>query len=227
MALHFTHRTFAFLTELSANNEREWFRANKSRYEDDVKAPALRFISDFAEPLREISPHFQADPRAVGGSLHRIYRDPRFSRDKTPYKTSVGVHFRHEAGRGAHVPGFYLHAEPGNCFVGCGIWRPAGPALRQIREAIDDDPDGWLRASRDPGFTAAFELSGDSLIGTPRGFTVDHPLIKDLRRKDFIAVSRIGENDIISDNLMSLFAQLCRSAAPFQRWLCGATGVAY
>ena len=227
MASYFAPRTFAFLTELAVNNEREWFRVNKSRYEDDVKAPALRFIADFAEPLQEISPHFRADPRAVGGSLYRIYRDTRFSRDKTPYKTSVGVHFRHEAGKGAHAPGFYLHAEPGNCFVGCGIWRPAGLALRQIREAIDEDPDGWMLASRDPGLTAAFELSGDSLVRAPKGFSVDHPQIEDLRRKDFIAVTRIGESDVVSDNLLDLFTQLCRSAAPLQRWLCGAIGVAY
>ena len=120
---YFTPRTFAFLSELAASNNREWFRANKSRYDDDVKEPALRFISDFSEPLKGISPHFRADPRANGGSLFRIYRDTRFSKDKSPYKTATGIHFRHEAAKDAHAPGFYLHIQPGNCAVGMRLAR--------------------------------------------------------------------------------------------------------
>ena len=227
MASYFTPRVFDFLAELAANNNREWFLANKPRYENDVKLPALRFIGDFTEPLAGISPHFRADPRPVGGSLFRIYRDTRFSRDKSPYKTAAGIHFRHEAAKSAHAPGFYLHLEPGNCFVGCGIWRPAGPALRQIRESMAEDPEAWLRASRDEALRSAFELSGDSLVRAPRGFSVDHPLIEDLRRKDFIAVTRLPEELIVSDELLDAFARLCRTAEPFQRWLCGAIGVAY
>ena len=223
----FTPRTFSFLSELAANNNREWFLANKPRYEADVKEPALRFISDFSTPLKGISRLFRADPRANGGSLFRIYRDTRFSKDKTPYKTATGIQFRHEAGRDAHAPGFYLHIQPGQCFMGCGSWHPGGPALRQIRESIDEDPDAWKRASRGARFRKTFELSGDSLIRAPKGFSVDHPLIEDLRRKDFIAVVQLAEEDLISDGFLDRFAELCRTAAPFQRWLCRATGVPY
>ncbi len=222
MPPHFTPALFDFLAELAANNEREWFRANKSRYDGDVKEPALRFISDFAPHLGRISPRFRADPRANGGSLFRIYRDTRFSKDKRPYKTHTGIHFRHEAARDAHAPGFYLHLQPGNVFAGVGIWRPGGPALRGIREAIDEDPDAWLRASGDRRFRASFELAGDSLIRAPRGFGVDHPLIVDLRRKDFIGVARLDEDAVLSPDFMTVFAELCRDAGPFQRWLCGA-----
>ncbi len=221
----FTPRTFVFLSELAANNNREWFRANKSRYDHDVKEPALRFISDFAEPLKEISPHFRADPRANGGSLFRIYRDTRFSKDKSPYKTHTGIHFRHEAYRDAHAPGYYLHIQPGNCFMGGGIWRPAGPTLRKIREAIDKDGDAWREASCDPQFRATFELAGDSLIRAPKGFSVDHPLIEDLRRKDFIGVAPLSEDALMSPGFLDTFTRLCRAASPFQRWLCGAVGV--
>ena len=224
---YFTPATFGFLTELATNNNREWFHAHKSRYESDVKDPALRFIIDFGPRLARISTRFRADPRANGGSLFRIYRDMRFSSDKSPYKTYTGIHFRHEAARDVHAPGFYLHLEPGSVFVGCGVWRPAGPALRKIREAIDEEPDAWLRASRDEGFQGAFELSGDSLIRAPKGFTPAHPLIEDLRRKDFIGVAQLDEEAVSSEGFLKLFGQLCRDAVPFQRWLCGALGVGY
>ena len=224
---HFTPATFTFLTELAANNNREWFRANKSRYDGGIKEPALKFISDFAPHLAQLSPHFRADPRANGGSLFRIYRDTRFSKDKRPYKTHTGIHFRHEATKDAHAPGFYLHLQPGSVFAGVGIWRPGGPTLRSIREAIDEDPDAWLRVSRDEQFRASFELSGDSLIRAPRGFKIDHPLIEDLRRKDFIGVAHLSESSVLSPDFLARFAGLCGDATPFQRWLCGAIGVPF
>lgn len=223
----FTPATLQFLRELAANNDRDWFQANKLRYEADVKGPALRFIADFAQPLREISPHFRADPRASGGSLFRIYRDVRFSKDKSPYKTHAGVHFRHEAGKDAHAPGFYLHIEPGSSFAACGVWRPTGPALTAIRQAIADDPDAWRQARGDAGFRSAFELSGDSLKKAPRGTDPNHPLIEDLKRKDFVGVAPLGEEELFAEDFIDRFAALCRSAASFQRWLCEALGAAW
>ena len=131
--VHFRPEFFRFLRELRENNSRDWFQAQKARYQRDVRDPALRFIGDFAPALKEISPHFRADPRPVGGSLFRIHRDVRFSKDKSPYKTSVGIQFRHEMGKDAHAPGFYLHLEPENVFLGAGSWRPDGPSLLKIR----------------------------------------------------------------------------------------------
>ncbi len=226
-ATYFTPATFTFLQELAATNNREWFHAHKSRYEEDVKDPALRFIVDFGPHLQEISPHFRADPRANGGSLFRIYRDTRFSKDKSPYKTHTGIHFRHEAYRDAHAPGFYLHIQPGSCFMGCGVWRPGGDALRKIREAIDEDPAAWKQASRDGRLKKSFELTGDSLIRAPKGYDPNHPLIVDLRRKDFIGVANLSADALMSDDFLESFAGLCRDAAPFQRWLCRAIGVPY
>ena len=136
---------FAFLVELRANNDRDWFAANKARYEADVLEPALAFIEDFGFRLQGISPHFRADPRRSGGSLFRIHRDTRFSKDKSPYKTNTGMYFRHERGKDAHAPGYYLHLAPGEVFGGGGIWHPDAPALAAIREAIVRDPDGWRR----------------------------------------------------------------------------------
>ncbi len=111
-----------FLDELSRNNKREWFQANRSRYEQDVLQPALAFIETMAKPLEKISPHFCAVPKRMGGSLMRPYRDVRFSKDKRPYKTNVGIQFRHEAGRDVHAPGFYFPIEPDEAFLGVGIW---------------------------------------------------------------------------------------------------------
>ena len=140
---YFTKASFAFLNELKANNDRAWFADNKPRYEALIKDPALRLIADFAPHLKKISPHFMATPR----SLFRIYRDTRFSKDKTPYKTHTGIHFRHDRAKDAYAPGFYFHVAPGDVFVGCGIWHPESKPLRAIREHMVEDPKGWKKAS--------------------------------------------------------------------------------
>ncbi len=107
-----TPKTFRFLTDLAKNNNREWFAENKDRFEGDLREPLLGFIEDFSEHLEKLSPHFEANARKVGGSLFRIFRDVRFSKDKSPYKTNAGVHFRHERAKDVHAPGYYLHLDP-------------------------------------------------------------------------------------------------------------------
>ena len=147
-----------------------------------MKGPALALIQEVAPHLAALSPHFHAGPR----SLFRIHRDVRFSKDKSPYKTSVGVQFRHDAGRDSHAPGFYLHVEPGKSFVGLGMWHPDGPALRKVRERIVEKPGSWRAAMGDRRFRDAFELEGDRLERPPRGFDPEHPLIEALKWKDYI-----------------------------------------
>ena len=218
---------FDFLRELKANNERSWFEANKARYHAEVRDPMLDFIAAFAEPLAGISPHFVADPRANGGSLFRIYRDTRFSPDKTPYKTNAGAHFRHVAGKDAHAPGFYLHLEPDSCFAACGIWHPGGEALAAIRTAIADDPAAWTRITQANAFRDTLTLRGQSLKRPPRGFDAAHPLIDDLKRKDFIAGTTFDEADAIQPDFFQRFAQTARSGAAFVGFLSRAVGVAF
>ena len=154
----FGPQLFSFLEDLRENNDREWFAANKHRYEEHLLEPAMAFIDEFARRLQKISPHFRADARPSGGSLFRIYRDTRFSKDKTPYKTNAGLHFRHERAKDSHAPGFYLHIGPDEVFAGGGIWHPATEAAHRIREAIVADPAGWKRASRGAAFAKRFEL---------------------------------------------------------------------
>ncbi len=217
---------FDFLRELKENNDRGWFEANRERYVGQVRDPMLDFIAAFGEPLAAISPHFRADPRANGGSLFRIYRDTRFSRDKTPYKTNVGAHFRHAAGKDAHAPGFYLHLEPGRCFAGCGIWRPGGEAVGHIRDAIAGRPRVWRRVTG-ASFCETFALMGESLKRPPRGYDADHPLIEDLKRKDFIARAEVSEADAIAPDFLDRFTGIARSGGPFVRFLSEALGVPF
>jgi len=217
---------FDFLRELRENNDRACFQANRGRYLADVRDPMLDFIAAFAEPLGEISPHFRADPRAHGGSLFRIHRDTRFSPDKTPYKTNVGAHFRHAAGKDAHAPGFYLHLEPERCFAGCGIWRPDRDAAARIREAISARPAVWRRVTG-AAFSRAFAMHGESLKRPPRGYSPDHPLIEDLKRKDFAAMAAFPESEAVQPDFPDRFAALARTGGPFVRFLSEAVGVPF
>jgi len=218
----FSPALFAFLRELRDNNEREWFAANKPRYLEAVQEPALRFVADFAPLLSAISPHFVADPRPVGGSLFRIYRDTRFSKDKTPYKTHTGVQFRHDGAKDAHALCYYLHLAPERNMVVAGVWRPDSSSLAKIREAIAGDPDEWQAAVSQPGFARRYELEGESLKRPPAGFDRDHPLVDDLKRKDFVAVSSLRERDVTARGFADELADRWREASPFMRFLCRA-----
>jgi uncharacterized protein (TIGR02453 family) len=224
---YFTPKLFAFLRDLAEHNDREWFKANQDAYEGYVREPALEFINDFAEPLAKISPHFVADSRTVGGSLFRIQRDTRFSKDKTPYKTNTGLQFRHFQGKDAHAPGYYLHLEPGGCFMGVGLWRPNTKVAYAIRAHIAEDSLKWKRAAQGKRFSDVFVLAGDSLVRPPRGYDVDHPLIDDLKRKDFIGSTRLTQRAITSDTFLEDFTDLCVRATPFMRFLCEGVGVPF
>jgi len=218
---------FEFLEELADNNNRPWFQENKRRYEREVLGPCLAFIRAFAPKLRKISPYFVASDRRVGGSLMRVYRDTRFSRDKTPYKTNAGIQFRHELGRDVHAPGFYVHVEPGECFLAVGVWRPDRGSLGRIRQAIVDEPDRWRRAVRDAKFRRSFELAGDSLKRPPRGFPPDHPLVEDLKRTDFVALSGLSEQDVLGERFAERVATTFAAGRPVMRFLCKALKVPF
>lgn len=223
MAAYYSRETFRFLKDLKRNNERAWFAENKVRFEDHLKDPSLRLIQDLAPALQRISPYFLATPR----SLFRIHRDTRFSKDKSPYKTHLGLHFRHQSARDAHAPGYYFHLEPGNVFVGAGIWHPDATALRGIREHIVEEPAAWKRASRAKGFMAAFAQEGDRLSRSPKGFDPQHPLIEDLKWKHYIGIAEADEAFALSADLVPRLARLFGAATPFMRFLCDALGAPF
>jgi uncharacterized protein (TIGR02453 family) len=219
---YFTKQTFAFLASLATNNTREWFEEHKQDYEDLVRAPALDFISDMADEMSAIAKHFRALPNKVGGSLMRVYRDTRFSKDKAPYKTNIGIQFRHEVGKDIHAPGYYVHIAPDECFVGVGLWHPDADALFKIREAIVNNGKAWVAARDDKAFSQQFSLEGDALVNAPRGFAKDHPLVEDMKRKDFIGLAALSQTDVTSKDFRALVAGRFKLAAPYMRFLCKA-----
>ena len=221
----FEKKTIKFLTELGANNNREWFKANKSRYEEDVLDVALHFIQSMQDPLAEFAPHFTAVPTRVGGSLMRVYRDTRFSHNKLPYKTNVGIQFRHERARDVHSPGYYVHIDPDEVFVGVGMWRPDSDPLRQIRERIAARPGEWQRAIGTSAFKRHFSLGGESLQRPPRGFDKEHPLIDDIKRKSFIAIRTMSVADCLKPQFQRSVETSFKQATPYMEFLCAAVGV--
>lgn len=218
----FTPELFGFLDQLAAHNDRDWFKAQKQRYVDVVQEPAIQFVLDVAPVLRRISPHIHAEARPVGGSLFRIQRDTRFSKDKTPYKTHTGIQFRHESASDVHAPGFYLHLQPGEVFAVAGIWHPEAGTARRIRQAIDGDQAGWKRAAHGKPFAGAYRLTGDSLKRPPPGFDPGGPLIDDIKRKDFIGEAKLSEAIVTGPGFVREYGRLCCAAAPFMRFLCRA-----
>ena len=219
---HFSSSTFAFLEELAANNNRDWFSGHKQRYDDEIRAPALAFIEAVGEQLPGFAPRFLADNRKTGGSLMRVYRDTRFSRDKTPYKTNIGIQFRHEAGKNVHAPGYYVHISAAECFVGVGIWHPPSDALEKIRTAIVEKPDIWLEARENKQFSRCFSMYGSSLKTAPRGFDKAHPLIDDLKRKDLIGIAHLPPALVEQDDFSHIVCDYFAVATPFMHFLCTA-----
>ena len=218
----FTEDTLGFLSELADNNQREWFKARKDRYEEHVREPARALIRAVGERLPEVTTAFVASDAKVGGSLMRVHRDTRFSRDKTPYKTHIGIEFRHVAGKDIHAPGFYLHIALGQAFVGCGMWRPPSPALLALRTRIAAEPDVWTRIVQEPSFAEMFVLQGESLKRAPRGFPKDHPQLDALRRKSHIAVSDLSLEDVLGEGLVDALMERVACSADYVRFLCEA-----
>jgi len=217
-----------FLEELSRNNKREWFQENKTRYRETVQIPMSNFIMAFAPKLSKISDHFVADPRLNGGSMFRIYRDARFSKGKAPYKTNVGCQFRHEAGKDVHAPGFYFHIEPGEIFIGAGIYKPDSNALFKIRTAISEKPEQWQKVLKQKKFKTHFnEVYGESLKRAPRGFDAEHPHIEHLKKKTLFVTETLSPGDLCSASLEEKVKKAFEAASPFMQFLTEALELPY
>lgn len=216
----FPLETLRFLHDLGINNNRDWFQAHKEIYESQVRTPALDFIIAMEEPLKKISPHFRAVAKKSGGSLMRPYRDTRFAKDKTPYKTNVGIQFRHERGKDVHAPGIYLHIDTEQAFLGVGIWRPDSSALAKIRKAIVKDSDRWLKIKKAAAFKRTFEIQGDQLIRNPKGYSADDPMIEELKWKDHIAVADLDYDDLMSKTAVKEVVRRVKTASRYLEFLC-------
>ena len=219
----FSAKTFNFLNELASNNNRKWFDCNRQRYEDEVREPAFDYIRSMNKPIADISPHFIVAANKTGGSLMRVFRDIRFSKDKTPYKTNIGIQFRHAVGKNVHAPGFYLHIEPGEMFLAAGIWSPDNPTLNKVRTLIDEHPEEWKKIKRNLiSAKNGFELHGASLKKAPKGFASDHILLEDLKRKHFVAVKQIDKKVVLGKTATKNTAAFFEKAAPLVEFICEA-----
>lgn len=219
---------FTFFETLKKNNNREWFAENKPLYEQNVVQPMQSFIETLAPRLVGISPHFIASAKKVGGSMFRIYRDVRFAKDKRPYKERAACQFRHEAGKDAHAPGYYLHLSPDEIVAGAGVWLPASDKLVKIRQRIVDKPEQWqqlLDSTEMQGF--ADGLEGESLVRPPKGFSAEAAHLQDIKRKSFIVKQTFSVKQAQSNAFVSEVADTYLQAAPLMRFLCAAVDVSY
>ena len=223
MTTYFTEDSLKFLRGLARHNDRAWFLAHKAGYEEHVRAPFQRLLTDLQPVLREVSEHYRSDPKPLGGSLFRIQRDTRFANDKTPYKTWQGARLTHARGRQVEAPVFYLHLQPGRCFIGAGLWHSPTPVQRQVRQFIVDNPAGWKAAAHAPAFRKRFDLDdAEKLVRTPKGYPEDFPFLDDLRRRNFVAERMIDDATMLAPRLRQTLATDLHALAPFVDYLCAA-----
>jgi uncharacterized protein (TIGR02453 family) len=204
---------FGFLKELRTHNERDWFNANKERFEKSVKDPLQQLIDALAPKLPK--------PFRTGGKLSRIYRDTRFSKDKSPYKTELFLHFTHERGKEGATPAFYAHVEPGHTMAGAGIFQPEPGALKHIRDAIVAKPNDWKKARSGGDLRSACAMAGESLKRVPKPYDPEHAFAEDLKRKDFGLHVSLTDAAFIKDPLGSV-EQGFDAAAPLLQFICKA-----
>lgn len=223
MATYFTDKSFRFLRGLSRHNERGWFLAHKHEYEAHVRAPFQALLADLQPDLAAVSTQFRSDPKTVGGSLFRIQRDTRFASDKTPYKGWQGARLFHERSRQVPAPSFYLHLQPGACFVGAGLWHPETATQRRVRQFILDNPGSWKAAAHAPAFRRRFGLEDEEmLVRVPAGVPADFEFADDLRHKNFVASRAIDDETMCGPRLRATLARDLQALGPFVDYLCAA-----
>lgn len=208
--------TISFLDQLKQNNNREWFQENKALYEaaiDNVK----EFITGFIFQLADLDPHINTDIQA-SRCLFRIYRDIRFSKDKTPYKTwfSAGISVD---GRKLDGPEYYLHIEPGNSFLAAGYWRPNKEHLEAIRQEIDYSAEELNTVLAQGGWNTNDLSTEDKLKRPPSGYAADHPQIELLKLKSFIIYEKLTDDVITSPKAMLACVETATRIIPFKQFI--------
>jgi uncharacterized protein (TIGR02453 family) len=227
--MSFTQRALRFLSELARHNEKPWFETHRDEYESDVRQPMRELIEDLDTRFAQFAPEIGGDPKR---SMFRIYRDIRFSKDKSPYKTHAACWFHHlnaarsvgsEADAGS--AGYYFHLEPGGrSMIGAGIWMPPRPQLKKLRDAVAKDPKGFDRMARSiPRRFGGLDDEG-ALKRMPRGYSEDHPAAKWLRFQSFTSGRTLTDAQVTSPSLAAFLAREYEALLPLVRWLNGALG---
>lgn len=223
MSQYFTDASYKFLRGLARHNDKAWFAEHKQQYEDHVRQPFLRLITDLQPDLTDVSEHFRADPRTVGGSLFRIYRDSRFSNDKTPYKTWQGARLFHERRKEVPAPSYYIHLAPGENFIGAGIWHPEPDTQRKLRQFIFDNPGSWKAAAHAPAVRKRYDFeTSEKLVRSPRGFPADFEFIDDLKHRNWVLWRAIDDATMTGPRLRQTLAKDLAALGPFVDYLCAA-----
>ena len=210
--------TLAFLSDLTKNNEREWFNANRSRYEA-ARKNFERFIQALIDELVETEPILKG--LEARSCIFRINRDIRFSNDKSPYKTNMGG-FIVRGGRknGDRFTGYYLHIEPGQSMIAGGAYIPPAPWLSAIRDKISNEPGRFLKIINDKEFIKLFgSLEGEKLKTTPKNFGKDHPMIEYLKYKSFLAVSMLPDKQVTDPRYFDFVVKGFRAMKPLNDFL--------
>lgn len=228
--MSFTPAALKFLRQLAANNEKTWFEAHRSEYEQEVREPMQELIEEMLMRFQNFAPEIGGDPKR---SMFRINRDVRFSKDKSPYKTHAACWFHYrgasrrvgsEANEGS--AGFYFHLEPGGkSLLGAGVWMPPRPQLNKLRDSIAEKPTHFDRLAR--GLPKRFGGLDDSAIlkRMPRGYAEDHPAAKWLRYQSFTSGRALKDSDVTSPKLPSLLARDYEELLPLVRWINGVFGL--
>jgi len=213
----FTAETLKFLRALKRNNDRDWFKARKDKYEQHVRGPMIAVIERLARDFQSFAPEIVASPKT---SLYRIYRDTRFSDNKTPLKTQVSASFRWKGLPKGEGAGLYLEVHPQWVWMGGGFWAPPTPQLVRIREHIADTFPEIQRLSRAKAFTSVFgTLDGEKLTRVPRGYPKDHPAAEYLQFKQFLAGREFPPEFATSSAFYPALIQTFKAAMPLIRFL--------
>ena len=219
----FPKQGLAFLRSLKRNNNRPWFEKRKGDYEQFVKMPMQSLISDLQGPFRSFAPEYDLNPKR---SIFRIYRDVRFSKDKRPYKTNVAAHFvLRGKPKGISGSGYYLHIEPGEVYLGAGIYMPESDQLKRIRRAIAERSDEFLAIVTDHPFKKTFgSMEGEQLVRVPAGYAPDHPMADYLRFKHFFVGLTLPEGRCLKPRFVEDIARAFETASPLVTFLNRAIG---
>ena len=203
-------RSFKFLKKLKDNNNREWFNTHKTEFQAEQQ-----LVETFAEELLgKLSKHDLIETPSGKKSLFRIYRDTRFSNDKTPYKTNWSGAFRRATKQ--RRGGYYFQLEPGNTFIAGGFWGPSSEDLKKIRDDIAFDPTPLRKILKSKSFISHFgTLEGEQLKTTPKGFDADHEGIDLLRYKQFLLIKRFTDKEALSDTFLKEADLTFQAMRPF------------
>lgn len=226
----FTPRALTFLRQLKRNNRREWFQAHREAYDEEVLAPMRLFVEEMDVRFARFAPEFVGDPRR---SIFRIYRDVRFSKDKSPYKTHAACWFSHRnashgVGSETHGggAGYYFHLEPGGSITAGGIWMPPRPSLNRLREVIAERPESFEKALQGAAFRRRFDgLSVEAMLTRlPRGFAPGHRAERWLRYRSFTVSAPLTDAQVTGAKLCDLVERDFALILPLVRWLNSALG---